>query len=67
MSTLPEIRTQLNSAMVAFEDALKEVCKLAEKDPAGPVALAALNGYQREMEALKKIELNLIANGRPTA
>lgn len=67
MSTLPEIRTQLNSAMVAFEDALRDVCKLAEKDPAGVAAVAALAGYQREMEALKKLELNLIANGKPTA
>lgn len=65
--TLSEVRHQIALAAVAHEDSLREVCRLAEMQPQGRAAVAELNGYHRELEALHKLELQLIASGKPSA
>jgi hypothetical protein len=62
---LTEIQVQKDSAQANYELALEQVCKLAQNHPEGLAAVATLNGFAREVQALRKIELNLISTGKP--
>lgn len=65
--TLSEIRNQKREAEGLFADALQDVCTLAKQAPDSLPVIATMDGYRREVEALSKIEMELIASGRMPA
>lgn len=67
MTTLADIRTARAEAQNAFDEAWKEALQALCIDDAGRALAARLTGHRRELEALAKVESDLIANGRPTA
>lgn len=67
MNSLPAIRTAKSEAQSLFATALQVVCGIAERhDPQCAPLIAEMNGYRRELEVLNKLELDLIAHGKPT-
>lgn len=66
MNSLSDIVRAKVEASGLHAEALLNVCIIAETQPEGKAAVATLEGYQRELEALAKLELDIISHGKPT-
>lgn len=67
MITLSDISALQITAYLAYKEALEEVRALAMAHEGGPEAVARLDGAERELEILRKLEVELLANGKATS
>lgn len=67
MITLEQIRAQRAHAQECFNAAWNDALRVLSTSPGGRGLAAELTGYRRELEALAKVEAELIANGKPSA
>lgn len=66
MTTLAEIRVAQEAAQTLFDQAWNEAMQALSTDDAGRQLAARLTGHRRELEALTKVESQIIAHGRPS-
>lgn len=66
MITLTQIRAERAHAQACFDAAWAGALRLLSETSPGRGLAAELAGYRRELEALAKVEAELIANGKPS-
>lgn len=66
MTTLTDIRAARAIAQANFDDAWDKALQGLPMMHGGLELAAKLAGYRRELEALAKVEAELIANGKPS-